>query len=254
VSGKRTSGDDVAEQPADKPALHNPMPESLGDFTPPPWPPPRERYIARVEPLDEGSKWSYKRITVLRLDGSGEPIAVVATYERNYGGFFETFEPFRQNGRDYALISSRYVAIDLLDLQTGEIAKGKPVDDQFCPVGFYVPDWCDVNGDPAQEVTGDQDWSGFRDYWWPRSDFGFAAGRAWSDSASARLRYLDLSRASEGIVRWDERFGHIELPDGVPLRQAVQITDYDNRTVQIAIRATFDLVTGDMHGPGLRLA
>ena len=57
-----------------------------------------------------------------------------------------TFEPFRQDDRNYALISPNYTATSVMNLQTGEIIAGEePHAAGFCPVGFYVPDWWDVH-------------------------------------------------------------------------------------------------------------
>jgi hypothetical protein len=71
-------------------------------------------------------------------------------YERNYA-LLQTFEPFRQGGRAFALISPKYMGTSELDLATGSVIAAESVSTAiaaepvsavgFCPVGFYVPDW-----------------------------------------------------------------------------------------------------------------
>jgi hypothetical protein len=47
-------------------------------------------------------------------------------YERNYG-LLQTFEPFRQGGRDFALISPQYTGTSVLDLATGHVIAEEPI-------------------------------------------------------------------------------------------------------------------------------
>jgi hypothetical protein len=78
-------------------------------------------------------------------------------------------------------------------------------------------------------------------------DHGFVAGCLWGDDTSWKIQYLDLSRAGEGIIRRDDRFGYIELPESVALRDAIHIEDMlENPTVYIAISTEWDLHTGKM--------
>jgi hypothetical protein len=63
---------------------------------------------------------------------------VIASYDRNYS-MLQTFEPFRQGERAFALISTHYTATSVMDLNTGQIvAAEEPAANGFCPVGFYV--------------------------------------------------------------------------------------------------------------------
>ena len=54
---------------------------------------------------------------------------------------------------------------------------------------------------------------------------GFVAGCVWGDDSSWKIQYLDLSKADEGILKRDERFGYIELPHKMTLQEAID-TEY----------------------------
>ena len=65
------------------------------------------------------------------------------------------------------------------------------------------------------------------------------------------VEYFDLSRAAEGILKREERFGYVELPDNVKLSEAIDMTDYlydpedeDAYSIAIALRCRFDLRDG----------
>ncbi|MDX2093735.1 MAG: hypothetical protein SFX73_38205, partial [Kofleriaceae bacterium] len=83
---------------------------------------------------------------MFRRTGTAAGLEKVGEYVRNYS-MLHTFEPFRQNGHDYALISRNYTRTAVLDLATGTVIAEEAEDapgSGFCPVGFYVPDWWDV--------------------------------------------------------------------------------------------------------------
>jgi hypothetical protein len=81
---------------------------------------------------------------------------------------------------------------------------------------------------------------------------GFVAGCIWGDDSSWKIQYLDLSRGEEGIIQKDERFGYIELPRSVALRNAIHIYGLPNSPrVHIAISIEWDLKTGKMKPSGV---
>src|SRR5438105_11737597 len=106
----------------------------------------------------------------------------------------ETFEPFRQGDRDYALISPDYTGTSVVDLASGRIVASEPHDPGgFCPVGFDVPDWWDVNEGLERDgvLPGSSRWRS--DYEWPTGDFGFVSGCHWGDDSTMKVQYLDPS-------------------------------------------------------------
>ena len=124
--------------------------DTTGLFELPSKPTPRDRYTTRVTRTSPEGVWTTVHVDV--LDGD----RVVAGYDRNHS-MFGTFEPFRQDDGEFALISPHYTATSVLDLTTGEIVAGEEPDpDGFCPVGFYVPDWWDIHDGsiPPARSTG----------------------------------------------------------------------------------------------------
>ena len=76
----------------------------------------------------------------------------------------------------------------------------------------------------------------------------FASG---GNHSSWKIEYLDLSAVEKGEIRRDARFGYIEMPDGMSLKQAIDLVDYGyddsepySYTALIAIRKRFDLRDG----------
>ena len=178
------------------------------DFEIPPRPKPRDRYFVR------GTRKEYRPGTMAgtvvevfrRADTGGEP-EKVCEYERNYG-LLQTFEPFRQGNREFALISPRYTGTSVLDLTTGHVIAEEPHSSfGFCPVGFYVPDWWDLHD--GSVIPGSEIWSVDRE--WPTGEFGFVWGCVWGDDSSWKVQHLDLTEIQCGLIRRDERFGYVEL-------------------------------------------
>jgi hypothetical protein len=184
-------------------------------FEPPPHPKPRERYVVRTSPQTSPTGgWASTRVEVLRRsEGAGEP-QKLCEYMRNHA-MYQTFEPFRQGGRELALISRDYTRTAVLDLRSGEVIaeeEDTPYEDGttgagFCPVGFYVPDWWDVHD--ASVIPGSRFWTPEREQ--PSGDFGFVWGCIWGDDGSWKIQHLDLSRVQQGIIHREERFGYVEL-------------------------------------------
>jgi len=56
--------------------------------------------------------------------------------------------------------------------------------------------------------------------------FGFVAGCVWGDDGSWKLKYIDLSRADEGVLAVDDRFGYAEVK--TPLSKNIEVSDPDN--------------------------
>lgn len=173
------------------------------DFEIPSRPKPRDRFCARVT-AEEGR---VGRIHVEVLERTSQGLVERARYTRNHA-MFATFEPFRQRGRDFALVSRDYGKSAVLDLATGEIIAEQPdAKGSFCPVGFYVPDWWDLHD--GSILPGSPSWS--TDYELPQGNFGFVWGCLWGDDSSWKVQWLDLSRVAEGVLVREERFGYVEL-------------------------------------------
>jgi hypothetical protein len=214
--------------------------DTTGLWQPPGLPTPRDRYTTSVSTVSPPGSWT--KIHVEVLDGE----AVIAGYERNYS-MLQTFEPFRQGERDFALISTHYTATSVMDLSTGQIiAAEEPAAGGFCPVGFYVPDWWDLHD--GNRLPGSLYWRPEDDEW-PTGDFGFVWGCVWGDDSSWKIQYLDLSSIREGVIRRDERFGYLKLATDPKLtaRDFIRCSSWEGeRRVEFYIERGFSLTTGEL--------
>ena len=124
------------------------------DFEIPPLPKPRDKYFVRTSRKPNWSgTWASTIVDVLAREPSPGEEHAICRYERRHS-MLQTFEPFRQAGRDFALISRDYTKTAVLDLGTGEVIAEEPETyyggnpampgGGFCPMGFYVPDWRDA--------------------------------------------------------------------------------------------------------------
>jgi hypothetical protein len=74
---------------------------------------------------------------------------------------------------------------------------------------------------------------------------GFVAGCVWGDDSSWKIEYLDLSKADEGIIKREQRFGYIELPNHLTLDKAINLEAGDGYMwMRIATETNYDLATG----------
>jgi hypothetical protein len=185
--------------------------EVTTEFEIPSLPKPRDKFVIKTsaKPNQPGT-WDSTRVEVFRRNISADSIERICEYERNHA-MFQTFEPFRQGGREYALISRDYTMSAVLDLASGKVIAEEVQDgssgDGFCPAGFYVPDWWDVND--GSIIPGSEFWG--TDDEWPIGHFGFVWGCNWGDDSSWKVQYLDLSDIQQGRIIRSERFAYVEL-------------------------------------------
>lgn len=107
----------------------------------------------------------------------------------------------------------------------------------FCPMDFWVPDIFNDATDTTPEKhaafwDANEDWDVEAHDPYLLGHLGFVGGCTWGDDSSAKLRAIDLSRISEGIVTEDERFGYFELAG--KLKESIYI-DEDSMTVNTPI-------------------
>jgi hypothetical protein len=253
-----------------------------------------QKYLAKpIETFEfSAGGWRGAKVGVFQVNDGNE--TQIGEYERNYGSFFDTFFPFSRNGKDFALYSPDYTATRLMELPSCRDIGGEERNEGgFCPVDYFVPTFIDqvvihysnnrslpteqrsvnrINNPSGQArteftsrhnytngVTGQQceDALSYR----PLSpvtyyDFGFVAGCIWGDDSSWKIQYLDLSQAEKGIIRREEKFGYIVLPDGMRLKDAIDMYDYGydqedevSHLIRIKSLQTFDLQTGQVIDP-----
>ena len=141
-------------------------------------------------------------------DSSGKKIG---EYRRTYPSLYNTFCPFRQGDKEYALYAPTAYVTRVMSLPDctdigGEVYKPAA----FCPTDYYVPD----------ELEG---------------RFGFIAGCYWGDDSSWKIRLLDLRDPRN--LRCRERFGYVAMPiSGVKLSDIVHVEKCDEG-VEIRIQS-----------------
>ena len=172
--------------------------------------------------------WRGLKVGVFQVENDIEE--QIGEYERNYGSFFDTFFHFQKDGKDFALYSPHYTVTRIMELPScRDIGGEEPNSYGFCPVDYFVP----------RLKTGEH------------YSFGFIAGCVWGDDSTYKIQYLDLSEAEKGIIKRDERFGYIALPENQSLKDAIDMYDYgwddedeSANYIRISVLQTFDLTTG----------
>lgn len=239
-------------------------------------------YTAKVLEEIEYSPNSWQGLKIGVFRGEGETEEQIGEYERNYPSLFRTFSAFQKEGKDYALYSPDYTATRIMALPECKDIGGEERNSYgFCPVDFYVPSYVEremvrlnddvhryrVNEPSEKELLA---WMGKytpidkstgqriivekpNNPLTPRLyyPFGFVAGCIWGDDSSWKIQFLDLSEADKGIVRREERFGYIALPDEMTLKQAINMRDYLRdpnadwaHEISISVQTRFNLETG----------
>lgn len=248
------------------------------------------KYIAKViaELERRPNQWKGAKVGVFAVENNEERL--IGEYKRNYSSLFNTFFHFLQNGKDFALYSPDYTVTRIMELPScKDIGGEEPHSAGFCPVDYFIPTYIEqetisetkgsmgtnkrdvrkarINNPQENALSEFVDRTPFTNFntgeecetittYHPLtpllySSFGFVAGCIWGDDSSWKIQYLDLSEAKKGIIKRDERFGYIVLPENQSLKEAIDMYDYgwdeeDESTnyIRINILQTFDLTTG----------
>ncbi len=167
--------------------------------------------------------WNYLEVFILE-DGQ-----IIGSYIRRYPSLYNTFRPFYQNGGVYALYSADYTTTRVMRLPACEDLGGEePSSEGFCPADYYVPYL------PDQGLVG---------------EWGFLSGCVWGDDSSWKIRHINLSRASEGIIEQSEKFGYLPMPSRLSLRESVELGSYSNgeksnHEIEFAARRLYSMKHG----------
>jgi hypothetical protein len=190
------------------------------------------KYKLRITPVSMGpGHWSTNVVEIIDTATS----VSLGHYERNYSCFYNTFYPFKQADREFALYSRDYTSTRVMSLpDCVDIAGEDPHGFGFCPTGFYVPQpedgqkTCDDGPNLALDGT-----------------FGFVCGCVWGDDNSWKIQHLDLSKITEGVLKREARFGYLELADDCDnLKDAIDLSDYEGpscRSVKVKMAISFDV-------------
>lgn len=201
--------------------------------------------------------WKYSRIGVFENEKQ------IGEYQRNYSSFGEsTFCPFiGADGKWYAVYSENYTATNIMSLpDCKKIGGEEPNSYGFCPTELYVARYteCIFKAMPESELQKYPEASRKilkvdrieREYedskeWESELEasetdnikflgnikydlrLGFVAGCVWGDDSSWKIERLDLTEAHNGILKREQTFGYLQLPD-FPLRDCIKIFGCDN--------------------------
>lgn len=182
------------------------------------------------DPNQAEASWDQNKCIIKNADGD-----TVFEYVRSYPNYSDsTFAPFTtMDGKDFALISSDYTRVDVVDLEKGEVIGRTPTYNPFCPVQIYVPhinqwemDW----GKNFKEKYPDKEhrYELLWNYNDPDDDatdhlgnklpivatqFAFVAGCYWGDDSSWKIQLIDLRDMTQ--PNYYEAFGYISMPRNV---------------------------------------
>jgi hypothetical protein len=182
---------------------------------------------------------------IVSVHERGEVEKKIGEYVRTYSSFFNTFCPFSRGGKDFALYSADYTCTRIMELPScKDIGGEEPHAQGFCPTDFYVPPFRKVQSHGTTLwLAGDACFSQGATEPVDYCDFGFVAGCHWGDDNTWKIQYLDLSRAPEGIISRDERFGYIHLPSNMSLKDVIDLEHWEPKDpiIHIAHATRFDL-------------
>lgn len=211
-----------------------------------------------IQTVDHGKgHWKTLKVEVFRIEDAHEE--QIGAYERDYHSLFRSFCWFRQHGKDYALYSPQYTTTRVMELPScRDIGGEEPHTFGFCPVDYYVPAYLDIEEshnhhqepityrlhEPFDEDDIDPEHhSSISPLWFYQ--FGLIAGCIWGDDSSWKIQYLDLSNIENGKITRTEKFGYIELPEGLTLRDATRIwydpDETNHLSITIAVQKRFEL-------------
>ena len=192
-----------------------------------------EKYFVTTERKTRGKGyWDHQIVSIHQRQENGESHKV-GEYTRNYPGHAEsTFCPFKQDDKEFALVSDHYTRTRVISLPDCKVVVEQPVDGcGFCPVEFVVP-----IHEELYEETGYDSING---------QFGLVDGCYWG--GDYHVRFIDLSRIQQGELIIDDRLGGLSLVDSMKLKDAISLEWWDNdpedtsRVIQVACKKEFDL-------------
>jgi hypothetical protein len=167
---------------------------------------PKERFVLETEKWrdqdQEDRSWDQLLCNVMEVQEDGTR-KKIGQFKRNYSCLYNTWEPFEQNGKFFALCSREYTATAVMALPECEIiAEETPHGFGFCPTGFFVPTEMKGYIDDDKPKPLPEEWKG---------KFGFVCGCIWGDDTNWKIEFLDLSEITQGKITRDNRFGYVEL-------------------------------------------
>ena len=196
-----------------------------------------KKYFLESKSIETGKDtWNILEVNILDHEKNK-----VGSYSRNYSDLYRTFFPFVKDGKEYALYSNHYMYTRVMELSNckdlgGEDKSNVDYENHFCPIEFYVPTYrsfkFDFNGKEEQDwLKGDEcldkDYEKLKLSPIKYCNFGFVAGCFWGDDSSCKIQFLYLSEVEKGIIKRDERFGYLEMPSKMELKDAIDMSRWE---------------------------
>ncbi|HEY6307286.1 MAG TPA: hypothetical protein VI488_12600 [Candidatus Angelobacter sp.] len=201
-------------------------------------------YKVIVKSIHPRGRWGRSEISIYATGGVFK--RKLGGYTRNYPAHgLSTWYPFSRGEKDYALYSPEYTYTRVMELSSFKDIGGEDPDpDGFCPVEYLVPEIRHFEKEPDPEGKAPYVYSLKK----TPSDVAFVAGCFWGDDSSWKIQCFDISRIESGIIKRDERFGHVAIPKGVTLKDSVSLErdeDTGAAVVTLPVMQTFDLKSGE---------
>lgn len=209
------------------------------------------KYITKTTPIQNAPGTWNSLLVEIFADG-----VKIGDYKRNYASLMDTFHPFTQNGKDYALYSPDYTCTRIMSLPNcKDIGGEKPESNGFCPVEYAVlhdQEMYDgqlecIESTSPTLIDYNQKHGITKAKILPliNGHYGFVAGCTWGDDTSWKIELLDLSEAHKGKVKREYWPGYLIKPGDVKLKDAINfdLWDPDNHRIGIAVEHYFDLDT-----------
>lgn len=173
-----------------------------------------ERFPVKTTPIpSKPGCWNKLLVEIFEKTPGSDPVKI-GEYRRNYASLFDTFLPFKKNGKYYALYSPSYTATRVMSLpDCKDLGGEEPTGFGFCPTGYAVPFGEYVHqpfdpSDPRPPVANHQadKWATIVDrrHWWPDDKNGP------DYSPEREAEYLaEKKRTHQLVSEWNDRHPYV---------------------------------------------
>ena len=154
---------------------------------------------------------------------------LIGYYVKDDPNFNNTFKCFSRGRSTYAIYATNQYELRIMEMPSCvDLDVSYQAEHLFVITDIYIP----------QDPTHTLPWSKFQ------GNFGFVAGHYKDEDSIDKIQYLDLIGIDSRVIAREDRFGYIELPRGVALADAVDLSNYDPfdknlDRIHIAVRKPF---------------
>ncbi len=177
----------------------------------------------------------------------------IGEYKRSYSSMMNTFHPFTQDGKDYALYSADYTTTRVMALPScKDIGGEKSNSFGFCPVEFAVVHEQELYDCMVKVYGKGEKYENLEHIKKSKAlingELAFVSGCVWGDDSSWKVQFINLKKMKDGLffkgrkIR-EDWMGYTELPRQVDLKDAITFEgwDPDFQIIEVSTPARFDL-------------